>query len=669
MAQPPQPLRPFDGADNIPQALKANARWAPWRAVWSEKRQKWDKIPRQPNGYGLSTAKPDRWLTFDAALAAYRARPDDFAGLGYVMTGPHGLVGVDLDHCVDGNTVAPWALEIVQAMGTYTELSPSGTGLRCFARGEADADWTNHEQGIEVYAGHEPRFLTVTGQRLRMSGLDVVAPPEGLLASLAQRYARAKTTATVISLNIPDLIDDLLLPDVAALDIPYQAKDFLLEGTSRGDRSRELFSAAVALYGAGLDDAEVLSVLAASPHAYGVALDHRRQDNDRALMYLWVEHAQKAKGRAGSKVATVDDFDDVSEPGETKSLAAKDVGPAKPARFAALSLVDLLQRPRTLWTIKRVLPQSGVGMVYGPSMSGKSFFVMDLCMAVARGTEWRARRVKQGTVAYIAAEGMGGFPDRVRAYGEFHGVDLEGVPMHVIPAAPNLLEREQVKELVGELRKLAELRVVVVDTLAQTTAGGDENASKDIGTALAHCKAISEATGALVLLVGHTGKDEEKGPRGHSSQIAAFDVAIRLERDGDLREATIAKLKDGQGEGDAYPFHLGSVVLGQDEDGEDITSCVVLPGLAKGAQAEGQKLGLLQRTIYDTAVTLLDFESLLKEDDLIAAVVASQPKPPGEDNRRRNVKRELPKLVKRGMLLSAAGYVQLPQSESAANDE
>ena len=96
---------------------------------------------------------------------------------------------------------------------------------------------------------------------------------------------------------------------------------------------------------------------------------------------------------------------------------------------------------------------------------------------------------------------------------------------------------------------------------------------------------------------------------------------------------------------------------------------LVLPGLANGAQAEGQKLGLLQRTIYDTAVTLLDFESLLKEDDLIAAVVASQPKPPGEDNRRRNVKRELPKLVKRGMLLSAAGYVQLPQSESAANDE
>ena len=659
MAQPTQPLRPFDGADNIPQVLKTNARWAPWRAVWSEKRQKWDKIPCQPNGYGLSTAKPERWLTFDAALAAYRARPDDFAGLGYVLTTPHGIVGIDLDHCVEGNTVAPWALEIVQALATYTELSPSGTGLHALLLGEIDGDWTNHETGIEVYAGHEPRFLTVTGQRLRMSGLDVVAPPEGLLAGLAHQYARAKTTATTISREIPDLVDDLLLPDVATLDIPYQAKDFLLEGTSRGDRSRELFSAAVALYGAGLDDAEVLSLLAASPHAYEVALDHRRQDNDRALMYLWVEHAQKAKGRGTSKVATVDDFDDVS----SRDLAAKDVGSVKPMRFAFTPGEEFFDpsHPQPRWLVKRLLPETGLGMVFGPSMSGKSFFVLDLCMAIARGCDWRGLKVAGGSVAYVCAEGGVGFRKRGQAYFDHHGVDRAGLPFHLLADAPNLLEKGDVKDLIAALRIIDGLRLVVVDTLAQTTPGANENASEDMGRAIAHCNRIAAATGALVLLVGHTGKDEAKGPRGHSSQGAAFDVAIQLERSGDFRVATVAKLKDGEGEGDEYPFHLHSVVLGVDDDGENVTSCVALPGNKSGARAAPQKLGEVQRTIIDTAQALLDLAPMVKPDEVCAAVVSQMPKPATgrQDNRKRDVKREFAKLVERKLLDDSTGYVRV----------
>ena len=101
-------------ADGIPQALRAQARWAPWRAVWNDKRGKWDKVPCHPAGYMLSTKRPDAWVTFDAALAAYRT--GRFAGVGYLMTGEPGVVGVDLDRCVDDNIVAPWARELVEAL-------------------------------------------------------------------------------------------------------------------------------------------------------------------------------------------------------------------------------------------------------------------------------------------------------------------------------------------------------------------------------------------------------------------------------------------------------------------------------------------------------------------------------------------------------------------------
>ncbi|MDZ7918499.1 MAG: hypothetical protein U5O12_00425 [Rhodoferax sp.] len=143
-------IRPFNG-DNIPDSLKENPRWAPWRAVWNEKRQKFDKIPAHAKApyYGISTAKPERWYSFEAALKAYRDNPTLFAGVGYVMTVPHDVVGIDLDDCVVDNTIAPWAQEVVDQLGSYTELSPSGKGLRILVEGTVPHDWTNHEVGID----------------------------------------------------------------------------------------------------------------------------------------------------------------------------------------------------------------------------------------------------------------------------------------------------------------------------------------------------------------------------------------------------------------------------------------------------------------------------------------------------------------------------------------
>jgi putative DNA primase/helicase len=90
-----------------------------------------------------------------------------FAGIGYVMTGQQEVVGVDLDHCVEGGVVAPWAAEVVAQLDSYAEISPSGTGLRVMVRGEVPSDWVNHEIGIEIYGGNEARFLTITGNTWR----------------------------------------------------------------------------------------------------------------------------------------------------------------------------------------------------------------------------------------------------------------------------------------------------------------------------------------------------------------------------------------------------------------------------------------------------------------------------------------------------------------------
>jgi len=663
MADTAPQLRPFDGAA-IPQALKDSPRWAPWAAVWNVKRGKFDKIPRRADvpEYGLSTANPDRWFTYAAALGAFERERPSLAGVGYVMTRPHGVVGVDLDDCVHDGVIAPWAQEIVDTLASYTEVSPSGHGLRIFALGEA-SDWTNHTVGVEVYGGAEPRFLTLTGQHLVGTPTDVRAAGAGVLEQLHAQYGREATKSEGPAVEMPELLTDLVLPDLATLDLPYAARDFLLEGDCKGDRSRELHAAAVALYQCGLADDEVFSLLAASPHAMEVALDHRRQDSDRALLYLWKEHVVKAKGKGGSRVAVADDFDDVSEPGAEGGAPAP--AAAKARRFQVLTIPQLLQRPRAAWLVRGVLPRAGIAMVYGESGSGKSFFILDLAAAIARGMDWRGHKVERAApVVYVCAEGEADFRDRTQAYCTFN--DLADFPMGVVPDAPNLLLKDDVRDLIAAVRAFGPTSLIVVDTLAQATPGANENSGEDMGRALAHCKALHRATGALVLLVHHSGKDSAKGARGWSGLRAAVDAEIEVTRFGsgefgDPRAARVSKLKGGR-DGAEFGFRLNLVAIGAHEDGEAISSCVVT---AEEARPKGQRKkepkGEWPQVVLRVAQALVDLNDTVTTNELIETAVNEMPAPDDgtKDRRRYRVMRATEALVAANRLSTAGGRVEV----------
>jgi len=145
--------------DGIPSELKALPQWVCWR--WEERGDNWTKPPFQPSGVYAASTDSTTWSTFEDVRAAYRN--GGFAGIGFVLAKGDGIIGIDLDHCVDPQTgeIESWAWEIVNEMNSYTERSPSGTGLRILARGKLPG--TGHKRGnIEVY--DRGRYLTVTGQ-------------------------------------------------------------------------------------------------------------------------------------------------------------------------------------------------------------------------------------------------------------------------------------------------------------------------------------------------------------------------------------------------------------------------------------------------------------------------------------------------------------------------
>lgn len=253
------------------------------------------------------------------------------------------------------------------------------------------------------------------------------------------------------------------------------------------------------------------------------------------------------------------------------ALAAGDAGGIA-RRFRPVTADKFGGRPHPGWHVKRLIPRSGLGVIFGASGAGKSFTALDVACAISRGVEWRGRKVRKGRVIMVVAEGEGGFTLRLQAYSTEYGVPLTELPA-IIAEAPNLIEAPDVIELTKAIIEFGGADMIIVDTLAASFQG-NENAGEDMGKVIAHCKFLQRNTGAFVWLVHHSGKDEAKGSRGWSGLKAAMDVEMSVTCAGDLRIVKVTKMKDGQ-EGDEFGFLLKQVILGKDEDGDDITSCVI----------------------------------------------------------------------------------------------
>jgi hypothetical protein len=267
----------------------------------------------------------------------------------------------------------------------------------------------------------------------------------------------------------------------------------------------------------------------------------------------------------------IDSFPDL---GDETSDVVGGVLPAGSHRFQVKGAAEARTQKPLSWFVKGVIPRAELIMVFGESGSGKTFLITDIAAAIARGIDWRGHRVRQGRVVYVAAEGAAGFGGRISAYCESHRCQLDGPAFGYVGTAPNLLRNDDVTDLINALKAWGGVDLIVIDTFARVMPGGNENASEDVGKALAHCKTIHEVTGASVVLVHHSGKDSAKGARGWSGIRAAVDAELEVVRSGEDRAVTVSKLKDGQ-DGAQFGFKLLTVPLGLDDDGDVVSSCVI----------------------------------------------------------------------------------------------
>lgn len=604
-----------------PDALRELRGWLVWRWVRRPDRPKALKMPYYVSGpvrKHTHGSAEDRALlvTFEEAKKA--ADLHDFAGVGLALMPEFGITALDFDNCVKDGEIDPRVERLTT--GTYAELSPSGTGVRAFMRGESpdskDSSPADNSFGFETF--HGKGFVTFTGNVTETTKLtgdeNTVAPlTDAVKAFCATRFKRLeRVRAECVGAGkatfgmSPEQISDLLnkLPDDLTYD-EWRNVGMAVHHETEGD---------------GFDIWDEWS--SRSPKytssAYGMerwVSFGRNTSAEYTTMGSVLLMIRESGGETGLEVASADEFEDL---GADKS---------KPAGFHGFFSIDQFegQDTKVHWFIKGFLPRAQLAILFGPSGSGKSFLAFDLCAAIARGLEtWNGKRVTKGRVAYLVAEGVPGFRQRIKAYRAEHSIKGSDIDMTIIAGVvPNLTDEASVARLKADMKAFGPYDLIVFDTFAQVTSGANENSGEEMSTALKHCREISQVCGAMSLLVHHSGKDDTKGARGWSGLKAAADVELEVKRDKDgaQRSVTITKMKDGE-DNTAQGFKLRTVVMGKDEDGDDITSCVVEYNDA-GQVTKAAKLGHNQSALMRALADLQGFNSGkgIEEEKLIAATV------------------------------------------------
>lgn len=624
-----------------PAAIRDLPAWVVWRFEDNPGGGKPRKVPYYANGgkrHGEQGGPKDvaHLVTFDAAKAAAVRR--GFDGVGFATLAQFGICALDFDDCISDGKIHP---DVEQLLAdTYAEFSPSGRGLRIFFKGDLGNGKAirGGDYGMECFSSRG--YVTFTGNTLELTELlgnaDSIAPINDLVHQLhGERFTRKTDTVEVITSGEPAGLTTAQIEQcLEALPTDLHYDDWLMVGMAIHCETR----------GEGFELWEGWS--ASSPKYSNRDYNEERwrsfgkgggnQVTGRSLVHLANEHGARISLNAP---ATPEEFEELVE--DVSSTHT----PGELPRFH-FEPVHTFSSTRALpWIIKGVLPKAGLGVVYGASGSGKSFAVLDMGMAIARGAEWRGKRVRQGRVAYIAAEGADGFRKRLAAYAKHNDVDLADVPMTVLNAAPNLLEKQDAVDVAKGIKASGGADLIVVDTFAQTTPGANENAGEDVGKALGYCRRIHEVTGAMVLLIHHSGKDATKGARGWSGLRAAADAEIEVVREATGRYLRLTKSKDGE-DGLEWGFDLEVVQVDVDEDLEPITSCVVVEAqmpIVKSAKP----LGPIEQVVSDVIQEMAKGQLAgIEKEAVIRESVARMEKPAGDDSRRSRVKRALNKLLK-----------------------
>ena len=260
--------------------------------------------------------------------------------------------------------------------------------------------------------------------------------------------------------------------------------------------------------------------------------------------------------------------------------------PAKASRAVgqALRLTyfdDCSHSVKKLWILKGLIARGETSSWIGPPGSGKSALLTEISIACAAELDWRGHKAKEGCgIVYFALERADLQKRRFRAHSKRDG--HLGLPIAIADEIVDLMRPDCTDKIIATVRAAEQhfgckVGLVVIDTFAKGIAagGGDEDKARDQNMVMANLRRVHSEISVHIAIVGHTGKNEDRGARGSNAHVGDVDLMVQISGSGaHIKTAEIIKAND-QPERVLGQFKLQCVELGKDEDGDPITTAIV----------------------------------------------------------------------------------------------
>lgn len=521
--------------------------WTTWS--WVLVNNRWTKPPFQPNGMHAKSQGPETWCTYADALDAVKAGKVD--GIGIMLCGMKSLeIAIDIDHCRDIATgkIEAWAQEIIDEAASYTEVTPSGTGVRIIGQGDIGGIHKRFNKvdgadgGLEVYTAGQSRYITITG--LQVPGCwPVVSDIAKVSSLLVENKGRMRPEQPTLAEAAPTKKDfepaPAYQPRVGSLglnlghDDQGELEQLIKQGAPQGQRSEQFYRAVGLAKRIGWTPEHLEQAMRLNPA--GIAAKYISPDRLAAEI-------SRAWGKVEESVTTAQEWAE-----RNFKVGNADVENFMNSTMLTVPISSPWDAPADAipareWIIRGLMIRKHISILVAPGGSGKSLLSAQWAIALAMGMSWGGwAPVAAQKVLLINAEDDGDeMRRRIHAACKVMNVnpkDLVGRlfladdPRSIVVAKTTKDKIVTATPLADAIRQTVAdhgIGVVVVDPFAETFEG-DENSNSEVKWAAAIWRAVARETACSVMLVHHTPK-YAKGMAGDADAARGAGALVNSAR-------------------------------------------------------------------------------------------------------------------------------------------
>ena len=490
--------------DTIPHELREREQWVVWR--WAKQRDgKPTKRPVNPHtGEFASSTDPNTWGSYEEAVAARNMF--DYPGIGFVFTADDPYYGIDLDGCRDPETgeIEKWAKKMIKALDSYSEVSPSGSGVHIIGKGTLPPGGRKRGS-FECY--DSGRFFTVTGEHLDGTPHEIKERSE-VLRRLHRRVfgeAEQKSNEHIerrAGNGLPD--QEIIARAMRATNEGEFAK--LWCGESNGHASASEADLALCSY-LGFwtgGDPEAMDRLFRQSGLYRLKWDKRHFADGRTYGQATIEKALDGNSEIYDPKSHSLYEDGNRDAGEDGRKGMDDRPRLRSVRFNEIPAPG----PRR-YLLGGLIPEGYPTVLHGAGGSAKSMLALSMGLAVARkgqrGSEkvkWLGRDVVEGGEVLYCDFELDATEQRRRVMQLARGERLERVPdTFRYMSALGYSLREAFDATLAECIEYG-VRLLILDSLGPALAGDAEAARDVIGFFQRRLEPF-RAAGVTVLVIDH----------------------------------------------------------------------------------------------------------------------------------------------------------------------